>query len=387
MRGARPRKIALVCPYDFAYPGGAPIHVAHLDEEFRRRGHRVTIVASSSKPPEALGYPNLVPLGRPIPIPASGSIARVALSLTLSGKVRALLEKERFDVVHLHEPLVSTLTVTFLRQLREEVAVGTFHAYAQRKRSYGLSRRLLERWARRLDARIAVSAPARDFISRYFPGEYRIIPNGIDWELFSREVTPLEQFQDGKLNILFLGRMREKRKGLLYLLRAYAQVKWQFPDCRLLIAGPGEPDKESVRTIAERGLRDVHLLGHIPEAEKARYYRIADIFCSPATGDESFGIVLLEAMAAGRPIVASAIPGYASVLEDGMEGLLVNPRDEAAFAAALLRLLRDRELRERMGAAGRAKAPRYRWERVADEVLDVYEGLLARRGDPARPGA
>ncbi|MBI4235763.1 MAG: glycosyltransferase family 4 protein [Chloroflexi bacterium] len=369
-------KIALVSAYDFAYPGGASIHVSHLDEELRRRGHQVTIVAPSSQSPEALGRPNLVRLGRPVPIPASGSIARVALSLTLSSKVRALLEKERFDVVHLHEPFVSTLPVTFLRLLRDEVAVATFHAYARRKRAYGLSRFLLDRWARRLGARIAVSGPARDYASRYFPGDYRIIPNGVDVDYFAQEIAPLEQFQDGKLNILFLGRL-EKRKGLHYLLRAYAQAKWQFPECRLLIAGPGELDKESTRTIAERGLQDVHLLGPVSDVEKPRYYRTADIYCSPATGDESFGMVLLEAMAAGKAIVASPIPGYASVVEDGAQGLLVDPRDEAAFAATLLRLLGDRDLRERMGAAGRARVPRYRWERVTDEIMTVYESLLA----------
>lgn len=379
-----PLKIALVSPYDFAYPGGAPVHVSHLDEELRRRGHQVTVVSPSSKSPQELGRPNLVPLGRPVPIPSNGSVARVALSLTLSGKVQALLEREHFDIVHLHEPFVSTLPVSFLRQARQEAVVGTFHAYARRKRAYGVSRLILNRWARRLDARIAVSVPARDFVSKYFPGNYQVIPNGIDWELFSHEVPPLTEFQDGKLNILFVGRINEKRKGLVHLLKAYAQVKWQFPNCRLLVAGPGDLDKESARVIAERGLRDVHFLGYARYEDLPRCYRTADVYCSPATGNESQGMVLLEAMATGRPIVASNIPGYASVVDDGIQGLLINPRDESSFAATLLRVLSDGDLRARLAAAARAKAPRYRWERVTDQVLEVYAGAMTRRrGLPA----
>jgi phosphatidylinositol alpha-mannosyltransferase len=376
---ARPLRVAIVSPYDFAYPGGVTSHVANLDEQLRRLGHQVTIVAPSSKSPDELGRPNLVPLGRPVPIPTNGSIARITVSLTLGKKVSPLLERERFDVIHLHEPLVPALPLTFLRLARDAALVGTFHTYASRKRALGASRILLNKWAKRLHMRVAVSVPARDFVTRYFPGEYEIIPNGVDVDHFSKEAPPLPDFQDGKLNILFVGRM-EKRKGLPHLLRAYAQAKWQFPDCRLMVVSPSPSlDRESARIIAERGLKDVHLLGYVPYAELPRYYRTADIFCSPATGEESQGIVLLEAMAAGRAIVASSIPGYKSVVTHGADGLLVNPRNELEFADTLLELLRNADLRGRLGAAAQEKAPRYRWETVASEILAVYRQAIAKR--------
>ena len=376
-KGSRPLRIALVSPYDFAYPGGVTNHITGLSKELRSRGHEVTIAAPVSKPVDDIDVPNLVPIGRPIPVPTAGSIARITLSLTLGKHVRPLLEKGRFDVIHLHEPLTPTLPLTFLRLASGPALVGTFHAYAERRRALGASRFLLQRWARLLDARIAVTEPARQFANRYFPGDFTIIPNGVDTEEYA-DAKPISTYQDGRLNILFQGRM-EKRKGFPHMLRAYSQLRWQFPECRLLVVGPGNMDRESASVIGERGVEDVHFIGYASNQDLPSYYRTADIFCSPAIGNESMGIVLIQAMAAGRAIVASDIAGHRSVITDGHDGLLANPHDERGFADTLARLLKDANLRSKLAAAGRESVHRYRWSQVTDEVLGVYQRALAQQ--------
>ncbi len=374
-------KIALVSPYDWAHPGGVNNHIRCLSGEFTRRGHRTTIIAPSSKPPDELTTPNLIAIGKPIPVPVAGSYARVTLSFHRAPKVKALLEAEEFDVVHIHEPLVSALPIMFLRYSKS-LNVGTFHAYARRSRGYPAWRPIFKRLLRHLHGKIAVSKPAADLISRYYPGYYNIIPNGVDLAHFGAGAPPIQRFMDGKTNILFVGRM-EKRKGLAHLLAAYSRLKWEYPQTRLIVVGPGRLDAASANILGERALADVELVGPVDYADLPRYYRTADIFCSPATGAESFGIVLLEAMAAGKPVVASDIPGYATVVQDGAQGLLVAPRDDRALAAALLRLMNDPDLRRTMGARGRDHAQQYSWGIVADRVMDYYLRLLEER-DPLR---
>ncbi|MBI2909972.1 MAG: glycosyltransferase family 4 protein [Chloroflexi bacterium] len=382
-------RIALVSPYDFAYPGGVTEHVNQLGKNLAAMGHYVRIIAPSSVPADRLGRDNLRVIGHPFPIPASGSIARISLSLRLAAPVKALLNAENFDVIHLHEPLVPVLPITVLR-FSQSVNVGTFHAYHGSNRAYSYGKRLLKRWFRKLHGKIAVSRPAMEFVSKYFPGYYNIIPNGIDVVRFSGEKPPLERHRDGKLNILFVGRL-EKRKGVDCLLKAYVLVKREFPDSRLIVAGPETGLREGYeKFVREKGLRDVVFAGYVSDEDLPRYYETADVFCAPATGWESFGIVLLEAMASARPIVASDIEGYAGVVTHGSEGLLVPPKDEKALAMALGHLLADKELRQRMGARGREKAQEYSWERVSRRVANYYEGILkegalTRKDEPVKP--
>lgn len=372
-------KIALVSPYDWAYPGGVNNHIRSLSAQFTRMGHRTVLIAPSSKPAAQLNTPNLVAIGKPLPVPLNGSLARVTLSFHRGPKVKALLEEEEFDVVHIHEPLVPALPITVLRY-SQSLNVGTFHAYARRSRGYRTWRPIFKRFIRRLHGKIAVSRPAADLIGKYFPGYYNIIPNGIDFAHFSAPVSPVARFMDGKVNILFVGRM-EKRKGLRHLLAAYSRIKWEYPQTRLIVVGPGRLDAASASILGERHLEDVELVGPVDQADLPRYYRTADIFCSPAVGAESFGLVLLEAMAAGRPVVASAIPGYAGVITDGDQGLLVPPGDDEALAAALVRLINSPQLRRAMGSRGQAHAQGFAWEHVAAQVMDYYLRLLEER-DP-----
>lgn len=374
-------KIALVTPYDYPYPGGVTEHIASLDRAFRKRGHEVWVIAASSKDEDELDRNVLKVGGGIFPLQSSGSVARVSFSPRLYRRVKAIMQEKKFDIVHLHEPLMPVLPLVVLRHSKA-VNVGTFHAYRESSHpGYEYGRHLLRPFFDRLHARIAVSEAARDAVSRYFAGNYMVIPNGIDYDRFGNGVEPLPVFNDGRPTILFVGRL-EKRKGFEYLLEAFARVRLVMPDARLIVAGAfGREEKEPyVRQARRDGIRGVHFVGYVPESEKPRYFQSCDVFCAPSLGFESFGIVLLEAMAAGRPVVASSIPGYRTVLTHGREGLLVEPGDAQGLAAALLRLLRDPELRKQIGARGQETARNFSWEKIADRVLDLYQELLTKKG-------
>ena len=381
-------KIALVSPYDWAVAGGVNRHCAHLRDQFVARGHHVRIAAPASK---RIDDPDVERIGkRPLSLPASGSLARISLSLTLAPAVRRLLSEEQFDIVHVHEPFMPVLPIHFLRY-SEAVNVGTFHATRDKPQFFYMwGRRHIRRWLRRLDGKIAVSNAAARFVEEYFPGYYNIIPNGVDVERFSARAAPLPQYQDSKLNILFVGRP-EKRKGLEYLVRAFARVKARQPETRLIVVGAGKFERYR-RMARSLGLTDVEFCSYVSEEELPRYHRSAHVFCAPATGFESQGIVLLEAMAAGLPLVASNIDGYAGVFTHGVEGLLVLPGDEAVLADALLELLSDPERRRSMAEQGQARAQEFGWERVSQQILSYYERLLHERGiaaldrEPVRVG-
>ena len=213
-------KIALVSPYDFAYPGGVVNHISCLEQQFTRMGHEVKIIAPASKAVYT-SDDRFIHIGTPRPVPVSGSIARVTVSVRLASQINAVFEQEKFDICHLHEPLMPTLCTTTLR-LKHTLMVGTFHASGARPWytwCTPLGKWYLDRWFRKLDGRIAVSPSAREYVRSYFPAEYTIIPNGIDVEHFNCNVSPIDIFNDGKLNILFVGRL-EKRKGFDYLLKA-----------------------------------------------------------------------------------------------------------------------------------------------------------------------
>jgi phosphatidylinositol alpha-mannosyltransferase len=256
------------------------------------------------------------------------------------------------------------------------VNIATFHAYSGFSPSYEFGQRMMKRFAGRLHGRIAVSAAARHFIGRYFPGEYKVIPNGVDLAQYEN-VPPFARWRDGIPNILFVGRF-ESRKGLMYLLRSYYQLRLEGLGCRLLVVGQGPQIGEVRRYITSRRLGGVELLGRLSEHDKARAFATADIYASPATGQESFGIVLLEAMAAGVPIVCSDIHGYKGVVRRNEQAVLVPPRDVEALAAALGTLLRDPLLRQRMGQSGRERAAQFGWEAVTGKVEEYY-GFVVRR--------
>lgn len=365
-------KIALVSPYDYPYPGGVTNHVHHLYREFVAAGHEVRIMAPSSNRNLEREEVDVYRIGNVRRVPANGSIARITLSFRLARRVREVLAAESFDVVHAHEPLMPSLPPTVLRY-STALNVGTFHAYRGSYYGYFYGRPVLRKAFCSLDGRIAVSRPAKLFVRQYFMAPYKIIPNGVQIDRFRREsVQPLPEFSDGRPNILFVGRP-EKRKGVGFLLRAYPHVKAAFPDARFIIVGAGDWEDSPYRAYIERHkLRDIVIAGRVSEEDLPRYHRSSHVFCSPAVDGESFGIVLLEAMAAGLPIVASNIAGYSQVMTDGREGLLVPPRDPVGVADGICSVLQDRKMAAALGAAGVETAQRYAWSRVAEQVLEFY---------------
>jgi phosphatidyl-myo-inositol alpha-mannosyltransferase len=374
-------RIALVSPYDFPYPGGVTEHIKALDRELRLLGHSVTIIAPSSSNRDSLDG-NIVKIsGAVLNFPFSGSVARVSFSPNVYQRVKGVLAEGRFDIVHVHEPTVPILPLAMLRHSRA-INIATFHAYRDIHRGYEYAGGLYDPFLDRLDGRIAVSTAARDYISRYFPGDYTIIPNGVDLVRFGNpDITPFPQYQDGKLNILFVGRL-ERRKGFRYLMRAYPYIKAAIPEARLIVVGAYSREDYApyLRYTRAHRLRDVKFVGYAAAAELPRYYRSAHVFVAPATGYESFGMVLLEAMAAGAPVVASSIPGYRSVISHDVDGLLVTPENEKAIADVVIGLLRDPARQAQLREAGSVTAQRFAWSRVARQVLDYYERQLAAPG-------
>ncbi len=376
-------KIALVSPYDYPYPGGVTEHIAALDQRFRALGHDTRIIVASSEDDEVLSDHVIKVSGAVSAVPFSGSTARITFSPQVYRRVKQILKQEKFDIVHVHEPGVPILSLAVLRH-SHAVNVGTFHAYRESNAVFEYAHALVKRVFNRLDGRIFVSTAVRDYITRYFPGAFTIIPNGIDCARFcSPDIKPIEKFDDGRPNILFVGRM-EKRKGFRFLMRAYPHIKKAIPAARLIIVGAftDKDKKPFVRYARALKLRGVHFVGYVSPEELPRYYRTATVFCAPSTGFESFGIILLEAMAAGVPIVASAITGYRAVIETSVDGVLVPPEDEQALAHALIDLLNDPERRAKLCAAGKAKAAEYDWDLIARRVLAYYEELIAAQPAP-----
>ncbi|PZC41298.1 MAG: phosphatidylinositol alpha-mannosyltransferase [Chloroflexi bacterium] len=371
----QPMKVALVSPYDFSSPGGVTTHIQNLSVNLEQKGVFTRIFAPVSASSHN-SIPNLTPMGTPVPLPIGGSVARVSLSVWLADRLRKSIETENFDIVHVHEPFAGALTLGVLsKRLRNKpVTVATFHSFEGSSLYQIVPNKLLQKYFQRLDGRIAVSSSAKSYVSKYLPADYDIIPNGIDTDEILA-ATPYQNLLDGKINILFVGRL-EKRKGLKYLLTSFCDLKWKFPNIRLIIVGAGNMDIESQRILGERNPGDVFMAGPVTHEEKLKYFKTADIFCTPATGQESFGIVLLEAMSAGLPIVASRIDGYRSVLDE-KEGLFANAKDSNDLSEKLSRLISDKNMRMQMGKNGREKSHLFSWPIVTDKILDHYLSLTS----------
>ena len=373
----RQLRIAQVSPYDFAHPGGVQRHIASLSRELQTRGHELSILApcTSDDPAVDIGDVDLRTFGRSVPIPTAGSVARISFSVWHEWRLKNMLEEEQFDIVHIHEPLMPMFALTASR-FSPSTTIGTFHAYNEgRAKGYTIWKKILNRGAIRLNGRIAVSEPAKTFAKRYFDGDYRVIPNGLDVDKFSKPGPKPSILKNEAINMVFVGRVNEPRKGLRYALGAYSLLKWEYPNLRLIVIGAGIPDRESYRIMGERSLDDVVFVGPVTDDELPDYYQHADIFLAPNTGKESFGFIIIEAMSASTPIIASDIPGFASVMTDGKEGLMCAPKDESAMAHAIKRLIENPGLRVQLGVDGRATVDQYRWDRVADKVLGYYEEI------------
>jgi phosphatidylinositol alpha-mannosyltransferase len=365
-------RLGIVCPYEWTVPGGVGGHVRALAGELRRRGHRVDVLAPAEHPVAQDGF---VGLGGSLPVPYNGSVARIAFGPRTAARVHRALATGGYELLHVHEPLSPSVGLLALVQARVPV-VATFHANLSRSLALGAARPLLGRAYRRLAGRIAVSASARDTWQRHFGGTMTVVPNGAAAEFFASP-EPLPGWRLGGPTVLFVGRL-EPRKGLAYLVRAFLRLKPAFPRLRLLVVGRDDrhQQEKAMAMVPSRLRPDLSFVGAVPQADLPSYYASADVFCAPSVGGESFGMVLVEAMAVGLPVVCSDIPGYRDVVHDGRDGLLVAPRDPEALATAVRGLLDNPARRAAMGEAARATAARYAWDVVATEVLEVYRAAL-----------
>jgi len=357
-------RIALACPYAWDAPGGVQVHVGQLAGRLRDRGHRVLVVAPShAERPD----PHVVSIGRTIRVPVNGSIAAVAPTPAAARRTRQALDDFGPDVVHAHEPFVPSASM-FAARWGAAPVVATFHAYADRSALLTAAAPALRGIWQRLAVRLAVSEAARDFVQRRFRGDVRVVPNGVDVDLF-READPAD-LPDGR-PILFVNRL-DPRKGFAVMVEAFGLLSRAHSEALLVVAGDGK-ERTAVARLP-RALRErVVMLGSVPHDLLPPYHAASEVFAAPAVGRESFGIVLVEAMAAGLPVVASDIPGYREVVRQGEDGLLVPPRDPEALAAALGSVLDDRDLAERLGRAGVARSARYSWDTVTRVVESAYE--------------
>jgi len=353
-------RIGLVCPYSISVPGGVQEQVLGLARALRQKGHPTRILAPSDGPPPD-GW--VTPLGNSIPTAANGSVAPIAPDPSAQLRLIRAVRDEDFDVLHLHEPLApgACMTAMFLKPVP---LVGTFHAAGESASYRYLSAPL--RWlVNRLDARVVVSAEAEALAGSHLGGTYEHLYNGIEVERFAA----VEPWPRTAPTIFFLGR-HEPRKGLDVLLAALPKLP---ADLEIWIGSDG-PDTERLK-LRYAGDPRLVWLGRLSDEEKRRRLRAADIFCAPSLRGESFGVVLLEAMAARAAIVASELSGYRLVARPGVDGLLVEPGDVDALAGALNAVLGDRALRDRLVASGIERAGSFSMEPLADRYLAIYERI------------
>lgn len=360
-------KVAIISPYDLAVPGGVQAHTEHLAVALRRLDDEVTVVGPH----------------RSVNVTFNGSVAPIGLVPGAGRRLEARLRELAPDVVHVHEPLVPWVGLAAART-RVAPTVGTFHAWSDRDRVYRLARPLGRRILGHLDAVLAVSSAAAGYHAGALgvPSErFTIVPNGVVVERFAGAEPLAEVTDPSRPTLLFVGRL-ERRKGLATLIEAFPRLKEQHPQVRLLVVGEGSERQRCERLLPARWRDDVTFLGRVDNDQLPGIYAACDIYVSPALGGESFGIVLLEAMAAGRAIVASDIPGYRSVLTDGREGRLVPPGDPMALADVLGEYVDDRLARRSAGEAGARTAAGYDWTAVAEQVRSHY--LAVASGEAGR---
>jgi phosphatidylinositol alpha-mannosyltransferase len=366
-------RIGIVTEYYYPSIGGVQEHVHHFAREARRLGHTVRIVTSEmpdlpAPGPDASG-PDVLRIAQSRPIFKNGSFGRVSSGFGLAARMRETLERERFDVVHVHCPLTPVLPFVAIHHATCPV-VGTFHTHFTPGALFRLTRRAQQRYLDRLDAAVAVSRACLHAFEGRLEADFHIIPNGVDVDRFGRG-RKLTRFDDGKLNVLWVGRL-EPRNGLDRMLAAFVLLRKEM-EARLLVVGDGPLLPRYQAMVPAELTGDVVFAGRLLD-ERPDWYASADVYCAP-TSIASFGITLLEAMAAGKPILASEIDGFREVMTHAREGELLPVDDPAAWAAALRRLAREPVRARAYGDHGRSTAQRYAWPRVTAEVLGLYRRI------------
>ncbi|GAA2614298.1 glycosyltransferase family 4 protein [Dactylosporangium fulvum] len=367
-------RIGIVCPYSFDVPGGVQNHVRDLAETLISLGHHVSVLAPGDD--EGMTVPYVVPAGRTVPVPYNGSVARVSFGLISATRVRRWLAAGQFDVLHVHEPLIPSLSMLAVLSARGPV-VATFHTAMTRSRALAAAQGVLQLVLERITGRIAVSELARKVQVEHLGGSAWEIPNGVQVAKY-RAAQPFDGWPgDGALG--FLGRFTEPRKGFPYLLSAFRILARDRPGLRLLVAGPGDAD-EVLEDVPADVRERIVFLGKVSEDDKARMLRSVDLYVAPNTGGESFGMILTEAMSAGTPVLASDLDAFRRVLDGGAAGALFPVGDAAALAATAAELLDDPQRRARIAARAAEVVAAYDWPVVAERVLEVYSTAIEVAG-------
>jgi phosphatidyl-myo-inositol alpha-mannosyltransferase len=375
-------KIGIVSEYYYPLLGGISEHVHNTALQLTRDGHQVQVITSNHQQvgnrtgqwPDAGAF-EVVRVGHALPVPWNGSVTNVSVGFAhIWHDLKHIIDRGNFDILHMHSPLVLTLPPLAI-VAADCPSVATFHSYFDHSAIYQALKRPLKSFILdKLAGSIAVSASCIRALRPYFKIDPRIIPNGIDTTLFSPAAPPVAAYDDGRINLLFLSRF-EPRNGLDLMLRAFARVRSQVRNVRLIVVGDGKRREDYQRLVDREFGPDVQLVG--PKLEqRPSFYTTADIYCAPIS-KASFGMTLLEAMACGRPIVATDNDGYRDLLSP-KEGLLVPPHDPVVFADAIMELIGDAVRRREMGEAGRAKAQQFAWPSVTARIVSYYEEILKR---------
>ncbi|WP_426566810.1 glycosyltransferase family 4 protein [Angustibacter sp. McL0619] len=371
-------RIGIVCPYSFDVPGGVQFHIRDLAEHLIGQGHDVGVLAPADEDTPVPDY--VTASGRAVPVPYNGSVARVNFGPVSSRRTRKWLEAGRWDVVHIHEPVTPSLSLLALWACDGPI-VATFHTSNLRSRAMQAAYPLVRPSLEKISARIAVSEDARHTVTTHIGGDAVVIPNGVFVDRFAdAPVRPQWQGTEAAPTVAFVGRLDEPRKGLPVLCQAIPAVLASRPGARFLVAGRGD-EQEAAELLPEQLRGSVEFLGMVSDEDKASLLRSVDLYVAPHTGGESFGIVLVEAMSAGAPVLASDLDAFRRVLDDGALGELFTAADADSLSTSLLALLADPPRREALRTKAAVAVRRYDWSVVAQDVLAVYETVLG--GDRA----
>ncbi|NBQ59889.1 MAG: glycosyltransferase family 1 protein [Actinobacteria bacterium] len=365
-------RIGMVCPYGWDTPGGVQTHMKDLAEYLISEGHYVSVLAPVSD--DSIRVEDyVVNAGKPISIPVNGSVARVLFGPLASSRVKQWIAAGDFDLLHLHEPAIPSLSLLAC-SAAEGPIVGTFHVSTPKKKAIYAIGPILEPIVEKLTARIAVSELARSTLKAHFDTDAVVIPNGIDGQKYANAKVNPEYSAPNSIG--FMGRFEEPRKGLQVLIDSLAIVARFIPNVKYLIAGPGDSE-EFLKQLNPQLQSRIEFLGRLSDQEKESFLKSVDLYVAPNTGGESFGIILTEALSAGTAVVASDIPAFKAVLENGEVGALFKNQDSADLAKVIVGLLRDDERRKKLASNGKLSAQKYDWQVVAEQIESVYEMAIA----------
>ena len=364
-------KIGLVCPYAWDAPGGVQAHVRDLTSQLQARGHDVSVLAPALDDDDLPDF--VVSAGRPVSIPYNGSVAKLMMGPVSAVRTRRWLTTGGFDVVHVHEPTAPSISMITCWFAKGPLVV-THHTSNPKSRALLAFEPVLATAMEKASARIAVSTTARDTVEEHLGSTAVIVPNGVDVSSYA-EADPLPPDPAGRARVVFLGRIDEPRKGLATLLKAVEVLASQGIKPQVLVAGPGDLD-DVIKDLAPAIDDQVELLGAVTEEHKRSLLRSADVFVAPNLGGESFGIILVEAMAAGAAVLASDLESFAQVLQDGDAGWLFPAGDAEALAVELKALLEDPGLRASLAGRGRKRAEDYDWPGITEQILAIYATVV-----------